>query len=82
MRYLIVERMHRALRLARAGFKNQRALSEIVDHQHRHHKAEPCDANRFTSEMPHVRIQRLGARHRENSGAEYHDEKARVVNQK
>ena len=48
--------------LQRLGIAHeQRALAEVVEHQRRRHQPEPGDAHRAFAEMPHVRVQRLGA---------------------
>ena len=53
----------------------QRALSEVVEHQRRQDDREPGEADRPRAEVPHVGIQRLATRHDEHDRAE--DEEAR-----
>ena len=40
---------------------SMRALAEVVQHQRRHHQAEPGDADRPLAEVAHVGIERLAA---------------------
>ena len=74
MRHLIVKRMHFTRRFSGARFENQRALTEVVDDQQRHHEREPRDANRLASKVTHVGVKRLGTRDREHCRAQHDEE--------
>ena len=56
-----------------------RALAEIVEQQRRHDEREPGQSNRPLAEVSHVRVERLGARHREHDRAEREKSDAAVV---
>ena len=43
--------------------QDQRALGQVVESEGGKHEQEPGAANRRASEVAHVRVQRLGARH-------------------
>ena len=49
----------------------QRALSEIVEHQSRQHDAKPGEPDRSAAEMAHVGIHRLAAGHGQECCAEH-----------
>ena len=46
--------------------QHQRALAKIIQDQRGKHEAEPCQANRTHAEVPHIRVERLGAGHRQH----------------
>jgi hypothetical protein len=50
--------------------QQQRALSEVVQHQARQYHGEPAQPYRQRAEMTHVGIHRLAAGNREKGGAE------------
>ena len=61
-----VERIAHRRRIA----KQQRALAEVVEDQRRKHEREPGQTNRTLAEMPHVGVERLGARDGEDDRTE------------
>ena len=50
------------------------SLTEVSEHERRHHKRRPGQADRLDSKVAHIRIQRLAAGYGQNHGAE--DEQA------
>ena len=58
--------------------EQQRTLTEVVEQQPGQNQAEPRDPDRQPPEMPHVRVERLGAGDREKHGAE-RDERQPLV---
>ncbi len=71
------EQVERILDRQRIG-EQQRALPEIVEHQRRHHEREPGAADRRGAEMPHVRVERLGAGDGEDDGAQREEREPRT----
>ena len=55
--------------------QDERALSEVAEHQRWHRQGEPGHADGARAEVPHVGVQRLATRHRQHDRAE--DEEAR-----
>ena len=51
--------------------EQQRPLAEVIDQQRRQDQPEPRQADREASEVPHVRIERLGASHHEDDCAQH-----------
>jgi hypothetical protein len=48
----------------------QRALAEIVERERRQHERAPREAHGSAAEVPHVRVERLGAGHHEHDRAQ------------
>jgi hypothetical protein len=70
-----VERVARG----RRGTKEQGALAEIVQHQRRQYRDEPCNADGPLAEMPHVRIERLATGDAKDDGAQREESCKAVV---
>lgn len=68
--------------MASGPLQQQRALAEIVQHQRRHHKAVPGDADRLLAEVTQVRIQRLAAGHHQHHRAQGDEGDPAVVDAK
>ena len=60
------------------GAQYQRSLGEVVEGERREHDQKPCAADRRAPEMTHVRVQRLGARHRQHHRRERDERDAAV----
>ena len=69
-----IERVGDGLRIA----QQQRTLAEVVEQERRQHQVEPGKLDRLAAEMPHVRIERLGARQGQHGGAQGEEAKQGV----
>ncbi len=56
-------------------------MAEIIEQQRREHEIEPGAADRLHAEMAHVRVERLGAGHRQHDRAEQNESAHRIREQ-